>query len=239
MTMEDFIRKAPELGVVGVDMTGYYLKSTEPPYLVTLRHLAFKNGVPFSGAATGTEMCQADAQKRRTAIAEVRKWVDVTEWLGASHLRVFGGRIPPGAPSEQAMQWVVEVMKPACDYAASKGVTLGIESHGGITSRAENILEILRRVDSPYAGCNLDITHFRGNEYAQIEMCIPFATHTHIRDHFDTGDPIEFDLLGQMFMEREYKGYMSAEYEGKEDCLTAVPKLVGKIKTMCHKYSSV
>jgi len=239
MTMEEFILKAVDLEVVGVDMTAYYLKSTEPAYLVNLRHLAFKNGVPFSGAATGTEMCQADPAKRTAALAEVKKWVDVTEWLGASHLRVFGGALPPGASREQGVQWVVEVMKPACDYSGLKGITLGIESHGGITSRAENILEILRRVDSPYAGCNLDITHFREDEYAQIEMCIPYATQTHIRDHFDSGQPIDFDRIWQMFVKGGYKGYMSAEYEGKEDCLSAVPKLVERIKALCRKYSSV
>lgn len=239
MTMEEFILKGVELGVVGVDMTGYYLKSTEPAYLISLRHLAFKSGLPLSGAATGTEMCQADSAKRAAAIREIKKWVDVTELLGASHLRVFGGELPPGASREQGIVWVVEVMKPACDYSGSKGITLGIESHGGITSQAENILEILRRVDSPYAGCNLDITHFRENEYAQIEMCIPYATHTHIRDHFDSGQPIDFDRIWQMFVKAGYKGYMSAEYEAKEDCLTGVPKLVEKIKAMCHKYSSV
>lgn len=239
MTMEEFILKAVGLGVVGVDMTAYYLKSTDPSYLVSLRHLAFKNGLPFSGAATGTEMCLADPAKRTAAVADVKKWVDVTEWLGASHLRVFGGAVPDGATNEQGIQWVVEVMKPACDYSGAKGITLGIESHGGITSRAENILEILRRVNSPYAGCNLDITHFRENEYAQIEMCVPYATHAHIRDHFDSGQPIDFDRVWQMFVKGAYKGYMSAEYEGKEDCLTAVPKLVQGIKGMCRKYSSV
>jgi sugar phosphate isomerase/epimerase len=165
--------------------------------------------------------------------------VDITEWLGASHLRVFGGELPPGTSRQQGIAWVVEVMKPACDYAGAKGITLGIESHGGITSRAENILEILRRVDSPYGGCNLDITHFRENGYAQVEMCIPYATHAHIRDHFDSGQPIDFDRIWQMFAKGGYKGYMSAEYEGQEDSLSAVPKLVQKIITMCHKYSSV
>jgi hypothetical protein len=31
---------------------------------------------------------------------------------------------------------------------------------------------------------------------------------------------------------------MSAEYEGKEDPMTGVPKLIEKIKTLCSKYSS-
>ena len=36
MTMEDFILKAVELGIDGVDLTTYYLKSTEPSYLLGL-----------------------------------------------------------------------------------------------------------------------------------------------------------------------------------------------------------
>src|SRR5690242_8564133 len=53
MTMEDFILSGVENGLNGVDMTAYYFKSTTPAYLVSLRHLAFKNGVGFSGAACG------------------------------------------------------------------------------------------------------------------------------------------------------------------------------------------
>ena len=49
MTMEEFILRAAGLGIVGADMTAYWLKSTEPAYLVNLRHLAFKNGLPISG----------------------------------------------------------------------------------------------------------------------------------------------------------------------------------------------
>src|SRR3989304_5015965 len=56
MTMEDFILKGVELGVHGVDITTYWLKSTEPAYLAQLRNFAYKNCMPFSGAAIGTNM---------------------------------------------------------------------------------------------------------------------------------------------------------------------------------------
>jgi len=239
MTMEDFIFKAVELGVYGVDITTYYLKSSHPTYLVSLRHLAFKNGLPFSGAAIGTNMCQPDPAKRAREVEKINKWVDATEWLGASHLRVFGGELPAGATEQQGVQWVAEVMKPACEYAAQKGITLGIEDHHGITSKASTILEILRRVDSPYAGINLDVANFAEDPYSQIEACIPYATHTHIRDVFsETGQPIDLDRVFQMFARGGYKGYMSAEYEGAEDPTTGVPKLVDKIRVLSKKYSS-
>src|SRR6266705_4747545 len=83
MTMEDVIRKAVELGVAAVDMTAYWFKSTEPAYLASLRHLAYKDGVCFSGAAIGTSTVQAAASKRAQVLEEIRKWIDVTEALGA------------------------------------------------------------------------------------------------------------------------------------------------------------
>ena len=73
MTMEQFIEKAVELRLDGVDMTGYYFKSTDPDYLGSLRHLAYRNGVAFSGTACGVSMVQADAAKRAQTVAEMKK----------------------------------------------------------------------------------------------------------------------------------------------------------------------
>ncbi|MBU6400788.1 MAG: sugar phosphate isomerase/epimerase, partial [Verrucomicrobia bacterium] len=239
MTMEDFIVKAAELGVLGVDITTYWLKSTEPAYLASLRRFAYRQGMPLSGLAIGADLCQPDDGKRQETVETVRKWVDATERVGASHLRVFGDRLPRGATDEQGIAWVAETLKAACDYAATRGITLGIESHSGLTTKAANIVAILRRVDSPYAGCNLDISNFPENPYAQIQACLPFATHTHIRDFYgEPKRPLDLDGVWQLFAKAGYKGFMSAEYEGAEDALTGVPKLIDKIRVLCRKYSS-
>ena len=242
MTYAEFLDKLVAMGSLGADMTVYWFESTNPAYLHDLRRLAYRKGVPLSGAACHSSMVQASADKRREVLAEIKKWVDVTDRLGASHLRIFGGPLPPGATVKQGTDWVVETMKPACDYSGKKGITLGIEDHEGVTQNAEVCLEIMHRVDSPYAGINLDITHFipTGSEDpdAQIKACIPYATNTHIRDHFDDGTPIDMDRVWRMFRDSGYKGYMSVEYEGKEDPMTGVPKLINKVKALCQKYST-
>ena len=243
MTMESFIHKAVEFEVYGVDITTYWLKSVEPEYLVSLRHLAFKNGVSLFGIAIRTEMCQAGGAIRAEEVSRIQRWVDAAELLGASHVRVFAGNLPGGATEKQGIEWVVETMKSACDYAAKRGITLGIENHGGMTARVATTLEILRRVDSPYAGINLDISNFEGKTddemYSDIQACVPYATHAHIRDLFGaTKRPIDLDRVWRLFAEGGYKGYMSAEYEGEEDPMTGVPKLLERIKVLCRKYSS-
>ena len=244
MTMEEFLQKAVEVKTVGVDITTYWLKSTDSAYLVSLRHLAFKNGLPLSGIGAHSEMCQPDASKRADQVKQIKKWVDVAEILGAPHVRVFGGELPKGATTAQGIGWVAETMKPACDYSGKKGITLGIEDHGGITGKADTILEIIHRIDSPYVGVNLDISNFDASsteeQYRQIEACVPYATHTHIRDHFSNShEPIDMDRVWRLFAADGYKGYMSSEYEGKEDAMTAVPKLMDQIETLCRKYSTV
>lgn len=243
MTMEDVIRKAVELGIDAVDMTAYWFKSTEPAYLASLRHLAHKNGVCFSGAATGASTVQADAVKRAQVLDEIKKWTDVTEALGAPHLRVFAGKLPPGATIEQGIQWTVEMLKVACEYAGQKGITLGVENHEGITQNSDVCVELVHQIDSPYFGINLDITNFiatpQADAYAQIEATVPYATHTHIRDFFQDGQAVDLDRVWRLFARANYKGFMSTEYEGEEDPSSGVPKLVEKVKTLCRKYSSV
>lgn len=238
--MEEFILKAVESGVLGVDITTYWLKSTEPAYLAGLRRFTYRHGMPLSGLAIGADLCQPEGPKRAETLETVFKWVDATQWLGASHLRVFGDKLPAGATPEQGIGWVAETMKPACEYAAKKGIILGLESHSGLTTRASNIVEILRRVDSPYAGCNLDISNFPENPYEQIELCLPYATHTHIRDLYgEPKQPLDLEKVWQLFAKSNYNGYMSAEYEGAEDAMAGAPKLIEKIKGLCRKYSSV
>jgi L-ribulose-5-phosphate 3-epimerase len=179
------------------------------------------HGMSRSGIAIRTEMCQAGGAIRAEETHRIQQWVGLAELLGASHVCVFAGNLPGGASEKQGTEWVVEAMKPACDCVAKRGTTLGIENHRGMTARASTTAEILRRVDSPYAGINLDIFNFEGKMddemYSDIRACVPFATHTHIRDLFGaTKRPIVLDRVWRLAAQHGYKGYVSAEYGAKK-----------------------
>jgi sugar phosphate isomerase/epimerase len=246
MTYEDLILKAVELGLGAVDMTVYYFKTIDPGHLDSLRNLAYKNAVAFSGAACNATMVKTDAAARADALVQIKKWVDVADRLGASHLRIFAGDLPTGVTTQQAIDWSVETMKAGCDYSGEKGIILGVEDHGNITSSANVCLEIMERVNSPYAGINLDITHFAAtaaqDAYAQIAACMPYATVSHIRDHWDDGKPLDMERVWRIYADAGHKGYMAVEYspEGKgEPAITGAPKLIAKTIELCRKYSSV
>jgi sugar phosphate isomerase/epimerase len=250
MTMEDFILKCVEMGVVGAELTAYWFKSTDRDYLISLRHLAFKNGVTIAGVGSGPDsrvhLVYADEAKRREAQEEIKRWVDFTDTLGASHMRIFAGPVPEGVSEAQAMDWAVESMKVVCDYSAKKGITLGVETHGGLALKGGPCSELIRRVDSPYAGLSLDIQHLTGDtdsdeeRYKQIDACVPYTTQSHITDRFDNKRPIDLDRIWQIYSRHGHRGYMSLEYTNSEvDVFTGAPQMIERMKALSKKYSSV
>jgi sugar phosphate isomerase/epimerase len=188
-------------------------------------------------------MCKPPGPERDQQIAEIRKWVDAAQKLGAGHIRVFGGNVPKGATPDQAAQWVTEILKVSGEYAGSKGVILGLENHGGITETAETILRIVKGVNSPSVGINLDTGNFNRNAYEQIQACLPYAVNAQFKVQVrpgPDGKQVEADWprLVKMFADSGYKGYFALEYEEKEDAKTAVPRLtkeLNRITTAARK----
>jgi sugar phosphate isomerase/epimerase len=169
-----------------------------------------QDGVCFSGAATGASAVQGEPGERAQVLEEIKKWVDVSESLGAPHLRVYAGKPPAGATVQQAIGWTVDTLKAACEYAG-RSITLGTKDHEGITQNADVCLEIVHGVDSPFFGINLDMTNFiptgQADAYAQIGATVPYATHTHIRDRFQNGGAVDLDRVWQLFARADYKGF--------------------------------
>jgi L-ribulose-5-phosphate 3-epimerase len=239
MTYEDLVKLAVDLDVDGLDLTVYWFPSTEDSFLLPLRRLAFKNAVEIYSISVRTDMCKPPGPEREKQAAEIRKWVDVANKLGASHIRVFGGNVPKGSTEEQAAGWVVEMLKEAAPYAGSKGVILGLENHGGVTEKASTIVGIVKAVDSPWVGVNLDTGNFNGDAYRQIAMILPYAVNaqfkTHIREEKGKNQPSDWPRIVKMFKDAGYKGYFALEYEDKEDATVAVPRLTRELNRLARQ----
>src|SRR5262245_61055702 len=107
MTYEALIRYVSDLGLDGLDTTVYWFPDTSDQYLASLRRTAYKNGVSLYSIAARVRLCQPTPELRAAEVETAKKWVDVAEKLGATHVRVFGGTIPKGASEQQAIAWAV------------------------------------------------------------------------------------------------------------------------------------
>jgi sugar phosphate isomerase/epimerase len=236
MTYDDLVRLAVDLDVDGLDLTVYWFPSTEDSFLLPLRRLAYKNAVELYSISVRTDMCKPPGEARDKQAAELRNWVDVANKLGASHIRVFGGTVPKGSTEEQAAGWVTEMLRQAAPYAGSKGVILGLENHGGITEKASTIVGIVKAVDSPWVGVNLDTGNFNRDAYAQVAEILPYAVNaqfkTNIRDESGKPVPSDWPRIIRMFRDAAYRGYFALEYEDREDATVAVPRLTRELNKL-------
>ena len=241
MTYDDIVRRAVDWDVDGLDLTVYWFPSAGPEFTLPLRRLAYLQGVEIYSISVRSELTRASAEERRKEVESLYRWIDVANALGASHIRVFGGNVPKGATEEQAVPWVVECLLRASDYAATRGVILGLENHGGITLRAERIIEIVNKVDSPWVKINLDTGNFRSQVFEQIQMCLPLTVNIQVKveapDESGKRVPQDWDRVVKMVAASGYKGYLALEYEAEEPALQAVPRHMARIRELTRRYS--
>ena len=160
LTLEDFISDCAKMGLEGTELTSYYFP--EQPTNEYLRHLkqhCFRLGLDVSGTAVGNDFCHPAGEARDRELEHVKRWVDHAEILGAPVIRIFSGQ-PHGTSEEEARRLCVAAIEECCQYAGEHGVFLALENHGGLTTSVEGILELVRAVQSPWFGVNLDTGNF-------------------------------------------------------------------------------
>ena len=239
MTYADLIRMAAGLGADGIDLTTYWLPDTTDETLYPLKRLAYRSGIDIYKIGIRARMAQPTAELRAAEVDTVRKWLDTAEKLGARHMRIFGGPVPKGASEDQAIAWAVETLKVCAEEAGRKGIVLGVEDDGGITTNAGPTVEIVKKADSPWAGINLDVGNFPDNAYSQIEMCAPYATNVHFKPHVHIGkqsQPADWSRILKILGAAGYRGYLALEYELTEKPLEKVPELVGKMRSAIAEF---
>lgn len=238
LTYEDVIHMASDWGLDGVDTTVYWFPDTTPQYLAKLRKTAFQAGIQLYNAGVRVQLSQPTKELQDAQVEQIKKWVDVADAIGASHVRVFGGAIPKGATQEQAIAWAVEVMKRGAEYGGSKGITIGVEDDGGLTATAEPTIEIAKRTDSPWAGINADSGNLPKNGYAQFGMLLPYATSIHFKAHVTdengTKIPADWPRLLSMIAKSGYRGFVGLEYE-ENDAAAQCPKLCAELRELVKK----
>ena len=235
MTLDDFIGTCADMGLDGVELTSYYFPSTDAAYLNHLKRQCYLSGLDVSGTAVGNNFCVGPGETRDKQIASVKQWIDHAADLGAPAMRVFAGSAPGGTSEEDARQWVVECLQECSQRAGERGVILALENHGGVTTTADGLLAIITKVKSDWVGVNLDTGNFRSADpYADIAQAAPYAVTCHAKTDIHpvgaAGGEADFGRIVEILRGAHYRGYLSIEYEAREDPRTGVPKFAERLR---------
>ena len=240
LTYDDVIHRASDWGLDGVDVTAYWFPDNSDAFLNGLRKTALRAGVQLYNTGVRVQLSQPTKELQDVQVESIKKWVDVADRLGSSHVRVFGGSIPKGATQEQAIGWAVEVMKRGAEYAGTRGITLGVEDDGGLTATAEPTIAIAKQTDSPWAGINADAGNLPKNGYAQFEMLLPYATSIHFKTQMSDADgkkeKADWPRLLNTIAKSGYRGFVGLEYEANTPA--EIPQLCAELRSLIVKMRS-
>ncbi len=240
MTLESVFDFCAGAGFDAVDPTGYYFpgypKIPTDGYINSLKRRAFINGLDISGTGVRNDFTEPDAAKRKIDEELVRQWLEVAARLGAPTLRVFAGKgVPAGKSEDEVHGWIVESLGRCIDHAKKAGVVICLQNHHDFIHTSDQLLRIMKSVDSEWLGVNLDIGSFRDRDaYEEIEKVLPFTVTCQIKQtvFFGTKET-KTDLvrLFRLFKNSGYRGYLPIETLGPGDPKTKVPLFLEEVRS--------
>ena len=237
--MLDFIDYCADHGCAGAELTRYFFPPEfDEAYLLKLKRHAYLRGVAVSGTAVGNVFTHPKGEERRKEIDYVKNWIRYAAVMGAPHIRVFAGNARKGVSQKEAEKNFLECYEECLELAGEKGIFLGLENHGGIVSEADALVRIMKAVDSPWAGINLDSGNFHTTDpYGDLAKIAPYAVNVQMKVSLKRKDakekePIDLPRLLKILRTVNYQGWFTLEYEEEQDAEKAVPGILTEMAAL-------
>lgn len=240
------IEMAAEMGFDAVEILKVQMEDDSPRYLQQLKQRAFSNGLDLCGMSTHQGFVSPDADERKKNVDATIGFIELAYALGIPTIRVNTGRwrtiksfdqlmankgIEPnleGYSDDEGFKWVIDALTECLPTAEKCGVVMGLENHWGLGRTAEGVLRIIRAVDSPWLRATMDTGNFFERRKQQLEMMAAETVFVQAKTYFGGGTWYELDIdynhVAKTLQQVNYRGYISLEFEGKENYQTAIPK---------------
>ncbi len=246
LSIEECIEQAGAMGFDGVDILHIQMTDESNGYCQNLKQRAMINGLDLCCMSIHQGFVTPDKNIRQKNIDHTIKCIEIAYKLGIPCIRINTGRWgtsknfdelmanrgiePPlkGYKEEDGFPWVIESLEKCLPTAEKCGVTLGLENHWGLGRTPEGVLKIVNAIKSPWLQILLDTGNFLEEPYKKLEMLAPQAILMQAKTYFGGGTWYTLDLdyhrIAKIMKKANFTGYVSLEFEGKEDAKTAIPK---------------
>ncbi len=252
VSVETVIEKAAEIGVEGVDVLHRQMDSEENHYLQRLKRTAFRNGVDLICLSIHQDFVSPDAESRQKNIEHTLHCIELAYAMGIPSIRLNSGRWgtvrsfdrlmelrgeePPlqGYSEDDAFKWCIDSIEKCLPKAEECGVILALENHWGLTRKPEGVLRIADAIDSPWLGVLMDTGNFLEEPYPKLKSMAPKSVFVQAKTYYGGGEwytlELDYKKIAAILSEVNYTGYISLEFEGKEDPDIAVPKSIAMLR---------
>ena len=237
----DFAEEARSFGIKAIEYVNQFFKdkAEDTKYLAEMKKRAKDLGVKSLLIMCDGEgnLGDPDSQRRTQAVENHYKWVEAAKFLGCHSIRVNAAS--KGSYQEQ-LKLATDGLRRLSEYAAGYKLNVIVENHGGLSSNAEWLTSVIKKVDLPNCGTLPDFGNFppQVDKYDAVDMLMACAKAVSAKsyDFDETGDETTIDYYRMMkiVLDVGYHGYVGIEYEGKRlsenDGILATKRLLEKIQ---------
>ena len=164
---------------------------------------------------------------KEDSIESFKQIIDIASVMGVDFVDTDAGEIK----KESDKDIFYKDMSVLAYYAASKGVTIGIETHGNWCNNGKIQAEVVKKINKPNVKVTYDPANaiFYGDtrpDEGDMEHVLPFLGHFHIKDKRGGKEVWDFPPLGEgdidldklLDLAKDFEGPISIEMEldGKE-----------------------
>lgn len=250
--IEKVIDEAAKLGVEGIDILHVQMQSEDNKYIQELKKRAYLNGIAFTCLSIHQSFVSPDKEFLKKEIEHTKHCIELAAKMAIPCMRLNSGRwntiksfddlmknrgvepILPGYTEDDGFKWCIDSILQCLPAAEEFGVLLALENHWGLCSTPEGQLRIKNAIDSPWLGLLMDTGNFLENPYSKLEMIAPDTSFVQAKTYYGGGEWYSLDLdykrIIDILRKVNYQGYISLEFEGKEDAATAVPKSIQMLR---------
>lgn len=251
-SVETCIDLAAEWGFDAVELLEIQMTDTGNATLQKIKQRAFVNGLDLCGFSTHQGWVSPNADERKKNTDKTIRSIELAYKLGIPTMRINTGRwgtsgnfdelmanrgIEPvidGYTEEDGFKWVIDGITECLPTAEKCGVTLGLENHWGLGRTPEGVMRIVNAINSPWLKTTLDTGNFLEDPYDRLEKMADDAVLVQAKTYYGGGMWYTLDLdyprIAKLLAKHNYRGYISLEFEGKEDPRTAIPKSLAMLK---------
>jgi sugar phosphate isomerase/epimerase len=237
---------AARMGFDGFEVLQRQLVATDNATLQKIKRHAFLLGLDLMGYSTHQGFLNPDADKRKAQIKLTTDCIEQAYALGIPTMRVNSGtwgtskdfndlmakrgveQPLEGYDEEDAYGWVIEAYREILPVAEKCGVVLGLENHWGLGVTPEGVKRVVDAIASPWLKVTLDTGNFLEDPYDRLAKLAPDTVLLQAKTYFGGGVWYTLDLdyprIARILKDAGFTGYVSLEFEGKEDPLSAIPK---------------
>lgn len=250
--IEKVIDEAARIGVAGIDVLHRQMEGEDNGYIQKLKKHAFLNGIALTCLSIHQSFVSPDKEFLKKEIDHTKKCIELAARMGIPCLRLNSGRwntiksfdelmknrgiepILSGYTEADGFKWCIDSIQQCLPVAEQNGVLLALENHWGLCSTPGGQLKIMQAVNSPWVGILMDTGNFLEDPYDKLEMIAPYASFVQAKTYYGGGEWYSLDLdyprIAMILKRANYHGYVSLEFEGKEDPFTAVPKSIDMLR---------